>query len=76
MHAGTADLTLSGTGSLVIGANQELVVIGNDKKITIDSKIVDNDGGASSLTYSGAGILTLSGTVTFTGSHRHQRRHH
>ena len=68
MNAGSAStLFISGTGNLVIGANKELVVAAS-KDTTITSKIVDNPGGASSLTYSGAGSnFTLSGSNTYTG---------
>ena len=75
MNAGTAALTVSGAGNLVIGPNKELVILANAQGITISStttpftKIVDNAAGPSSLVYSGAGgTLTLNcATNTYSG---------
>ena len=67
MHAGTGALTMSGAGNLVIGAKKELVIITNTQATTISSPIVNNSGGASALTYSGSGALTLSAVNTYSG---------
>ena len=67
MNAGTGDLTLTGGSQVVIGSNQELVILGNDKNININSKIVNNGAGASSLIYSGPNNLTLGGANAYTG---------
>ena len=65
---GTLTIQRSGssTGTLTIGSNQELV-IGGSSNVTITAPIVDNSGGASILTDSNTGVLTLSGANTFTG---------
>jgi fibronectin-binding autotransporter adhesin len=59
--------TISG-GTLAGAASKDLGVIQNNTSggLTISSDIVNN-GGATALTKSGAGLLTLSGTNTFTG---------
>lgn len=68
MNAGTGTVTYS--GNMTIGANKELVIVGNTQATTISGGIADNADGASGLTYGGpsAGKLTLSGGHTFTGS--------
>jgi autotransporter-associated beta strand protein len=68
MNAGTGAVTYS--GNVTIGANKELVIVGNTQATTISGAIADNGGGASSLTYGGpsAGTLTLSGVNTYTGA--------
>ena len=68
MNAGTGTVTYS--GNVTIGANKELVIVGNTQGITISGNIVDNGGGASSLVYGGpsAGTLVLSGANnTYSG---------
>jgi len=67
MNAGTGALTVSGTGSLVIGTNKELVAIFNNQGGTISSKIVDNPAGPSALTLNTAGAVTLSGANIYGG---------
>ena len=67
MHAGTGALTISGAGNLVIGANRELVIVTNAQATIISNPIVNHSGGASALTYSGSGVLTLSGVNTYSG---------
>ena len=67
MNAGTAALTISGgpsTGGILIGATNELVIAANAQNITISSVVAGSGG---SLTYSGAGTLTLSGLNTYSG---------
>lgn len=55
MQAGSDTLTISGTGKLYIGANKELVVIGNNKLIKISCNILESLAGTSSLVfYSGS----------------------
>jgi len=67
MNAGTGVWTI-GTAKVTIGANKELVVNTANNGITISSVIANNAGGASSLTKTGAGALTLSGANTYTGT--------
>ncbi len=67
MNAGTGTLTSSGTGDLMIGANRELVITANAQATTISNRIVNSSAGASSVTYSGGGALTLSGANTYSG---------
>ncbi len=68
MNAGSGLWTI-GTNAITIGANKELVITGDTQGITISSNIKDNAAGASSLTYSGAGTLTLGTAVkTYTGT--------
>ena len=73
MNAGSAALTISGAGNLVIGPNQELVVVGNSQQTTISSTthIVDNGAGASSLVYYSATptaqLYISSTTNTYSG---------
>lgn len=57
-----------GTNQLTIGAARDLVVNTASGDIAISSAIANNAGGASSLTKSGTGTLTLSGGNTFTGA--------
>jgi len=65
MNVGTGLLTIN-TTPVTIGANKELVVTG-PTGITISTAVVNNAGGASALTMSGTGTLTLSGVNTYTG---------
>ena len=68
MNAGSGALVYS--GNVTIGANQELVILGNTQATTISGIISNNGGGASSLVYGGpsAGALTLSNTGnTYSG---------
>ena len=68
MNAGSAStLTVAGTGNLMVGANRELVILANAQNTVVSAKIADSSAGASSLTYSGDGTLTLSGTNTYSG---------
>ncbi len=67
MNAGTGTLTTSGAGDLIIGANRELVITANAQATTISNRIVNSTAGASSVTYSGGGVLTLSGANTHSG---------
>lgn len=70
MQAGTGALTISGggtAGGVKIGSTKELVVTGNTQNITIASNILNSDAGASSVTYGGAGTLTLSGSNSYGG---------
>jgi fibronectin-binding autotransporter adhesin len=67
INSGTGLWTI-GTNTITIGANKELEIITGTNGITITSVIKDNSGGASSLTYSGTGTLTLSKANTYTGT--------
>jgi fibronectin-binding autotransporter adhesin len=67
MNAGTGLWTI-GTNNITIGANKDLQIITGTNGITITSVIVNNAGGASSLTYSGTGTLTLSKANLYTGT--------
>ena len=70
MNAGTGDLSITGSGSFIVGANRELVVIGNTYGTTISCPVVNHGSGASSLTYAGGSSgsgLTLTGTNTYSG---------
>ena len=60
-----AGATIAG-GDLLAGANKELVIMG-PSALSISSVIENSTGGASAVTYSSSGTLTLSGTNTFTG---------
>ena len=66
--SGLLTITRTGAGGIVIGATKELVILGS-APVTISAGVANNAAGASSLTYSGAGTLTL-GTVasTYTGT--------
>ncbi|MBW8782406.1 MAG: autotransporter-associated beta strand repeat-containing protein [Verrucomicrobia bacterium] len=67
MNAGTGTVTYS--GGLTIGANQELVILSNGQATTLSGVISNNGGGASSITYGGpgAGTLTLSNANSYSG---------
>ena len=67
MNAGTSTLTTAGAGDLVIGLNRELVITANSQATAIFNRIVNSTAGDSSLTYSGGGVLTLSGANTYSG---------
>lgn len=67
INSGTGLWTI-GTANITIGANKELQIVTGTNGITITSVIVNNGGGASSLTYSGTGTLTLSKANTYTGT--------
>ena len=68
MNAGTGTLTVS--GAVTIGANNELVVLNDTQSTIISGPIANNGSNASALTYGGpsAGPLILSGTNTYTGA--------
>ena len=71
MQAGSNTLTIqdtgeNATGGLVIGANNELVIVANNKNVTISAPIKDG-AAAGSVTYSGASTLTLTGENTYSG---------
>lgn len=73
LQAGTGTLTLAGNGQLIIGAERDLVIIGNTRNTTIYAPIVDHASGASALTYSGGSTtssLSLYGTNTYSGATR------
>ena len=66
----TASVTMSGTGSVVIGAEKDFVVnLTSSGSLAISAVIANSAGGASSVTNSstGTGVLTLSGANTYTG---------
>ena len=67
MNAGAGTLTVS--GPVTIGANNELVALANTQSMIISGAIGNNGGTASALTFGGAsaGTLTLSATNTYTG---------
>ncbi|WP_395736178.1 beta strand repeat-containing protein [Prosthecobacter sp.] len=67
MNSGSGVWTI-GTATITIGASRELEIITGTNGITITSVIQNNAGGASSLTYSGTGTLTLSKANTYTGT--------
>ena len=54
------------TGGLTIGTNKELIIGGNSN-VTISAPIKNNAAGASGVTLSNTGTVTLSGTNTYTG---------
>jgi autotransporter-associated beta strand protein len=66
MNGGSGLWTIA-THAIIIGANKELDVISNSQGIAISSVIKDNGGGASIVTTSGTGTVTLSGANTYTG---------
>jgi fibronectin-binding autotransporter adhesin len=66
LNAGTGLLTIN--GAVTIGSTKELVVNTASGGITLSAAIVNNGGGASGLTKTGVGTLTLSGINTFTGA--------
>ena len=65
MNAGAGTLTMS--GNITIGASRELVA-NSTVGLTLSGAISDNAGGASALTKSGNGTLTLSGDNDYTGA--------
>ena len=67
MNAGAGTLTVS--GPVTIGANNELVALANTQSTVISGAIGNNGSTASALTYGGAsaGTLTLSAANTYTG---------
>ena len=72
MNAGSGGLTIQesgsgATGGLLIGASKELVITGNSQTITISAVIKNSSAGMSSLVFSGAGQLTLTGANSYTG---------
>ena len=70
MHSGTGALTINGTGKILAGANQELVIAGNTQSIIITNVVIANSAaGASALTLNGVGApeVVLGGVQTFTG---------
>jgi fibronectin-binding autotransporter adhesin len=68
LNGATSTMTISGTGSVVIGANQELVITQDGTSgLTISSSVVDNGAGPSCITYSGGNQLTLSGANSYSG---------
>ena len=70
MNVNSAGVTISGTGSLVIGAERDFVINNTGAGgLTVSSVIANNAGGASSVTVAstGTGITTFSGTNTYTG---------
>jgi fibronectin-binding autotransporter adhesin len=57
----------AGTGTIVVGAGNELVVVGNGS-ITIAAPIVNGTAGNSAVTYSGGGLLRIDTKAsTYTG---------
>ncbi|MEI6070957.1 MAG: autotransporter-associated beta strand repeat-containing protein [Verrucomicrobiae bacterium] len=70
MYAGTGPNWTITSGNLTIGANKELVVLGNGQSVIINSVIQDNGGGNSSLTYTSGqsnAPMTLGGANTYSG---------
>ena len=66
--SGALTFTRTGAGGIVIGATNELVILGPGS-VTINAPIGNNGSNASSLTYSGSGTLTLGTVVsTYTGT--------
>jgi fibronectin-binding autotransporter adhesin len=58
----------TGTGTITVGAGNELVVVGNGN-ITIAAPIVNGTAGNSAVTYSGGGLLRIdSRASTYTGT--------
>jgi len=69
LGAGSGGLTFNGAGNLIIGASKELVIVLNNQGAAINCPIVNNGGGASSVTFSSqGGWLTLgSSASSYTG---------
>jgi autotransporter-associated beta strand protein len=66
--SGLLTITSTGAGGIVIGATKELDILGSGS-VTISAPVANNAAGASSLTYSGAGTLTLGvNASTYTGT--------
>ena len=65
--SGSATISTSGTGKLVIGSTSELIIVGSTPAINISAPIANNGLNASSVTFSAAGTLTLSGANSYTG---------
>jgi autotransporter-associated beta strand protein len=74
MQAGSGALTVQrtgtgATGGLVIGSNNELVLITNNQAMTISAPIMNNGVTPGAVTFAsyGGGALTLSGNSNFSG---------
>ncbi|MCU0748288.1 MAG: autotransporter-associated beta strand repeat-containing protein [Akkermansiaceae bacterium] len=74
LNSGTGTLTIAQGGTntssgIMVGANfgRELVLNAANAGIIISSRIINNTGGASSVTVTGPNLVTLSGTNTFSG---------
>lgn len=68
VNPSTGTTTITG-GTLKPGSNTGLQIIQNSSKgLTINSIIADGSGGATALTKSGTGTLTLGSTNTYTGA--------
>jgi len=70
MNVGAGALTIqqsNGTGNLVIGSNNELV-IGGPSNVTISAPIANNGTFAGALTDSNTGTVALTGVNVFTGA--------
>ncbi|MEY3896141.1 MAG: hypothetical protein RLZZ214_1661 [Verrucomicrobiota bacterium] len=74
LNSGTGTLTIAQGGTstssgLMVGANngRELVLNAANAQIAISGRIINNTGGASSVTVTGPNAVTFGGTNTFTG---------
>lgn len=74
LNSGSGLLTIAHGGTntssgIMVGANfgRELVLNAANSGITLSSRIINNTGGASSVTVTGPNLVTLSGTNSFTG---------
>ena len=63
----TIQNSVPATGSLTIGSNSELI-IGGTANVAISAAIVNNGSTPSALTDANSGILTLSGSNSYTGA--------
>ncbi len=66
MNNNTGTATISGNNNLIIGSTKELVITGQGP-VAVSAIIANNSGGASGLTMSGSGTLSLSSVESFTG---------
>lgn len=74
LNSGTDTLTIAQGGSnaasgVMVGANngRELVLNAANAQIAVTGRIINNTGGASSVTVTGPNTVTFGGTSTFTG---------
>jgi autotransporter-associated beta strand protein len=64
---GTGSATLTGTSAPIAIASGSNISVGSSALLTIQSPIVDGTGASTAITKTGAGLLALTGTNTYSG---------